>query len=201
MLDSVSWNSILAAYVWLGDLSESVWIFNNMPEKERDVFTSNSMISLFGKSNMVEDAEKVFDEMGHKDVVSWSAMISCYEQHGMSVKALELFAKMNSEYRLVDEVLMVTILFACAQIGVIRQGEIHHGFIIRLGLDAYINIKNALMHMYSSYEDAESAKKILNFSENLDQISWNSMLSGYMKCGQIEDANIMSRNKTSGATT
>jgi pentatricopeptide repeat protein len=82
MLDSVSWNSILAAYVWLGDLSESVWIFNNMPEKERDVFTSNSMISLFGKSNMVEDAEKVFDEMGHKDVVSWSAMISCYEQKG-----------------------------------------------------------------------------------------------------------------------
>lgn len=122
MLDSVSWNSILAAYVWLGDLSESVWIFNNMPEKERDVFTSNSMISLFGKSNMVEDAEKVFDEMGHKDVVSWSAMISCYEQNGMSVKALELFAKMNSEYRLVDEVLMVTILSACAQIGVIRQG-------------------------------------------------------------------------------
>lgn len=50
--------------MWLGDLSESVWILHNMPEKERDVFTSNSMISLFGKSNMVEDAEKVFDEMG-----------------------------------------------------------------------------------------------------------------------------------------
>lgn len=46
-----------------------------------------------------------------------------------------------------------------------------------------------------------SAKKIFNLSENLDQISWNSMLSGYMKCGQIEPSYIMSRNKTSGATT
>lgn len=44
--------------------------------------------------------------------------------------------------------------------------------------------------MYSSYEDAESAKKIFNLSENLDQISWNSMLSGYMKCGQNEDAKL-----------
>ncbi|XP_078171793.1 pentatricopeptide repeat-containing protein At2g22410, mitochondrial-like [Carex rostrata] len=191
VLDSVSWNSMLAAYIQLGDVNESVEIFNRMPEKEKDAFTSNSMITLFGKSNRVEAAEKLFDEMGYKDIVSWSAMISCYEQSGMIVKALEMFSEMNKEFRLVDDVLMVTILSACAQIGVVRQGEIIHVFIMKLGLDAYNNIQNALIHMYSSYKNADSAKKIFKSSDNLDQISWNSMLSSYIKCGQIEDAKLL----------
>ncbi|KAJ1697688.1 hypothetical protein LUZ63_006200 [Rhynchospora breviuscula] len=191
VLDSVSWNSILAAYVQSGDVNESFCIFNSMPEEEKDVYTSNSMISLFAKSNMVVDAENLFDEMGHRDIVSWSAMISCYEHNGMFVEALELFAKMHKEFRLVDEVLMVTILSACALVGVIRQGEIIHGFVVRLGLDAYNNVRNTLIYMYSSYKDAESAMKVFNLSDKLNQISWNSMLLGYIKCNRIEDAKVL----------
>ncbi|KAJ3698121.1 hypothetical protein LUZ61_001826 [Rhynchospora tenuis] len=191
VLDSVSWNSMLAAYVQSGDVNESLLIFNSMPEEEKDAFTSNSMISLFGKSNMVVDAEKLFNEMGYRDMVSWSTMISCYKHNGMFVEALELFAKMNKEFILVDEVLTVTILSACAQVGVIRQGEIIHGFIMRLGLDAYNNVRNTLIHMYSSYKDAESATKVFNLSDSLDQISWNSMLAGYIKCNRIEDAKVL----------
>lgn len=191
VLDSVSWNTILAAYVQSGDVNESVDIFYRMPEKEKDVFTSNSMITLFGKSKRVDAAEKLFDEMGHRDIISWSAMISCYEQNGMFVKALRMFSKMNKEFGLVDNVLMVTVLSACAQNGMIRQGEIIHVLVVRLGLDAYNNIHNALIHMYSSFKDAESAKKIFYLSKNLDQISWNSMLSCYIKCGRIEDAKLL----------
>jgi pentatricopeptide repeat protein len=191
VLDSVSWNSILAAYVQLDDVIESARIFNFMPNVEKDIFTSNSMLTLFGKSNRVEAAEKLFDEMFHKDIVSWSAMISCYEQNGMFVKALQLFSNMYKEFRLVDNVLMVTVLSACAQSGVIGQGEIIHVLAVKLGLDVHNNVQNTLIHMYSSYKDANSAKKIFNLSNNLDQISWNSMLWGCMKCGGIEDAKLL----------
>jgi hypothetical protein len=38
--------------------------------------------------------------------------------------ALQLFSKMYKEFRLVDDMLMVTVLSACAQSRVIRQGEL-----------------------------------------------------------------------------
>jgi pentatricopeptide repeat protein len=62
VLDSVSWNPILAAYEQFGNVNEPARIFNCMPEVKKDVFTSNSMLTLFGKSNKVEAAEKLFDK-------------------------------------------------------------------------------------------------------------------------------------------
>ncbi|MCD7448607.1 hypothetical protein HAX54_044861 [Datura stramonium] len=186
VLDSVSWNSILAGYVQVGNVDEAKVIFHKMPMK--NVIASNSMIVLLGRSGRMSEACQLFDEMMEKDVVSWTALISCYEQHGMYTQALDLFMQMCATGISIDEVVAVSVLSACAHLLVVQTGESVHGLVIRVGFESYVNLQNALIHMYSTCGDVMAAQKLFDTSSHLDQISWNSMISGYLKCGSLEKA-------------
>ncbi|KAG5625938.1 hypothetical protein H5410_011156 [Solanum commersonii] len=186
VLDSVSWNSILAGYVQVGNVDEAKVIFDKMPMK--NVIASNSMIVLLGRSGRMSEACQLFDEMMEKDVVSWTALISCYEQHGMYTQALDLFMQMCSNGISIDEVVAVSVLSACAHLLVVQTGESVHGLVIRVGFESYVNLQNALIHMYSTGGDVMAAQRLFDMSSHLDQISWNSMISGYLKCGSLEQA-------------
>uniref|UniRef100_M1DG55 DYW domain-containing protein n=2 Tax=Solanum tuberosum TaxID=4113 RepID=M1DG55_SOLTU len=186
VLDSVSWNSILAGYVQVGNVDEAKVIFDKMPMK--NVIASNSMIVLLGRSGRMSEACQLFDEMMEKDVVSWTALISCYEQHGMYTQALDLFMQMCSNGISIDEVVAVSVLSACAHLLVVQTGESVHGLVIRVGFESYVNLQNALIHMYSTCADVMAAQRLFDTSSHLDQISWNSMISGYLKCDSLEQA-------------
>ncbi|XP_049351301.1 pentatricopeptide repeat-containing protein At3g62890-like [Solanum verrucosum] len=186
VLDSVSWNSILAGYVQVGNVDEAKVIFDKMPMK--NVIASNSMIVLLGRSGRMSEACQLFDQMMEKDVVSWTALISCYEQHGMYTQALDLFMQMCSNGISIDEVVAVSVLSACAHLLVVQTGESVHGLVIRVGFESYVNLQNALIHMYSTCGDVMAAQRLFDTSSHLDQISWNSMISGYLKCGSLEQA-------------
>ena len=186
VLDSVSWNSILAGYVKKGDVEEAKLIFDQMPQ--RNIVASNSMIVLLGKMGQVMEAWKLFNEMDEKDMVSWSALISGYEQNGMYEEALVMFIEMNANGMRLDEVVVVSVLSACAHLSIVKTGKMIHGLVIRMGIESYVNLQNALIHMYSGSGEIMDAQKLFNGSHNLDQISWNSMISGCMKCGSVEKA-------------
>ncbi|KAK9161778.1 hypothetical protein Syun_008119 [Stephania yunnanensis] len=186
VLDSVSWNSILAGYVQMGDVEEATLIFKRMEEK--NLIASNSMIALLGKAGRVGNACKLFDEMLVRDVVSWTAMVSCYEQNEMFEEALVMFSRMNGEGVSVDEVVLVSVISACSNLLAVREGKLIHGICIRNGIESYVNLHNALIHMYSSCREINESRKLFDSGQLLDQISWNSMISGYMKCGSIEEA-------------
>ncbi|XAR52718.1 hypothetical protein NMG60_11020926 [Bertholletia excelsa] len=186
VLDSVSWNSILAGYVQLGLVEEAKLIYNQMPK--RNIIASNSMIMLLGKSGQVTEASQLFNSLNERDMVSWTALISCYEQNKMYEEALLKFMQMNSGRVMVDEVAMVSVLSACAHLSNTRTGRLIHGLALRSGFDSYVNLQNALIHMYSNCGDIMAAKKLFNEGHHLDEVSWNSMISGYLKCGSVENA-------------
>lgn len=186
VLDLVSWNSILAGYVQMGDVEEAKVLFDEMPRC--NVIASNSMIVLLGRCGQVSEARRLFDEMDEKDLVSWTALISCYEQNEMYEEALVVFEEMNGNGIGMDEVVVVSVLSACAHLGIDRTGEIIHGLGIRIGIDSYVNLKNSLIHMYSTCGNIMAAEKLFKVRNELDLISWNSMISGYMRCGSCDKA-------------
>ncbi|KAA8545270.1 hypothetical protein F0562_020054 [Nyssa sinensis] len=186
VLDSVSWNSILAGYVQMGIVEEATLIFDRMPE--RNIIASNSMIVLLGRSGYVSEASQLFNSMDEKDMVTWTALISCYEQNEMYEEALLMFVQMNANGIMVDEVVVVSVLSACAHLLVVKTGKLTHGLVLRIGIESYVNLQNALIHMYSTCGDIMAAQEMFDSSYQLDQISWNSMISGYLKCGSVEKA-------------
>lgn len=186
VLDLVSWNSILAGYVSIGDVVEAKYIYDRMPE--RNIIASNSMIVLYGRKGNVIDACRLFNEMPHKDLVSWSALISCYERNNMHEETLVLFKDMNAKGIKVDEVVVISVLSTCANMLVAEAGKLIHGLVVKIGIESYVNLQNALIHMYSSCRELVAAQKLFSGGCCLDQISWNSMISGYLKYGEIEKA-------------
>ncbi|XP_063937134.1 pentatricopeptide repeat-containing protein At3g62890 isoform X2 [Daucus carota subsp. sativus] len=184
--DLVSWNSMLAGYVMMGDVNEAKVMYDSMPE--RNVIASNSMIVLLGRCGRLSEARRLFDEVGAKDLVSWTALISCYEQSGMYEEALTMFAEMNCCGIGMDEVVLVSVLSACTHLSIVKTGEMIHRLSLRIGIDSYVNLQNALIHMYSTCGNILAAENLFKVSCQLDQISWNSMISGYLKCGKSDKA-------------
>ncbi|PIN17611.1 hypothetical protein CDL12_09724 [Handroanthus impetiginosus] len=186
VLDLVSWNSMLAGYVIGGSVEEAKLFYAQMPR--RNVIASNSIIVLLGKSGKVSEARQLFNEMEEKDLVSWTALISCYEQNEMYEEALDVFLTMCKDGITVDEVIIVAVLSACSHLLGFRIGTLVHSLVIKIGFESYVNLQNALIHMYSRCGDALAAEKLFSTSSFLDIISWNSMISGYIKCGLVEKA-------------
>ncbi|KAL3843555.1 hypothetical protein ACJIZ3_000958 [Penstemon smallii] len=186
VLDLVSWNSMLAGYVSVGNIKEAKLFYSQMPNK--NIIASNSMIVLLGKSGKVDEARLLFNELKEKDLVSWTALISSYEQNGMYEEALDLFLNMFNNGINVDEVVIVTVLSACAHLLSFKLGELVHGLVIRIGFESYVNLQNALIHMYSRCSDVLAAQKLFDKGRFLDLVSWNSMISAYIKCGLVNEA-------------
>nr|GEW59778.1 pentatricopeptide repeat-containing protein At3g62890-like [Tanacetum cinerariifolium] len=184
--DLVSWNTVLAGYVVSGEVEEAKKVYEMMPEK--NVIASNSMIVLFGRSGRVDEGYRLFVGMKEKDVVSWTALISCYEQSGMYEEALVMFVEMRRKGVKVDEVVVISVLSACGKMSVGKTGASVHGLVLKNGTLCYVNIQNALIHMYSTCGDISAAEKLFNLSSHVDIISWNSMISGYSKSGSLEKA-------------
>ncbi|WOH00072.1 hypothetical protein DCAR_0519428 [Daucus carota subsp. sativus] len=184
--DLVSWNSMLAGYVMMGDVNEAKVMYDLMPE--RNVIASNLMIVLLGRCGRLSEALKLFDEVSAKDLVSWTALISCYEQNEMYEDALTMFAEMNGCGIGMDEVVLVVVLSACTHLSIVKTGEMIHRFSLRIGIDSYVNLQNALIHMYSTCGNILAAENLFKVSCQSDQISWNSMISGDLKCGKSDKA-------------
>ncbi|CAN0903633.1 Pentatricopeptide repeat-containing protein At1g53600, mitochondrial [Linum grandiflorum] len=59
-----------------------------------DVFLGNSVITMYCRCGCVNEANRVFQSIGNKDIVSWNSLIAGYIQHDEMEKAYELFEMM-----------------------------------------------------------------------------------------------------------
>ncbi|WRX30641.1 Pentatricopeptide repeat - like 10 [Theobroma cacao] len=80
-----------------------------------DVFVGNALVDMYAKCGMMDDANKVFERMKVKDVVSWNAMVTGYSQIGRFEEALGLFEKMREEKVELDVVTWSAVIAGYAQ--------------------------------------------------------------------------------------
>ena len=55
-----------------------------------DVSVGTALVDTYMKTENVGDGRRVFDEMGERNVVSWTSLLSCYARNGLNGLALEL---------------------------------------------------------------------------------------------------------------
>ncbi|KAF5204823.1 Pentatricopeptide repeat [Thalictrum thalictroides] len=144
-----------------------------------DVSVQNSLLSFYSEFEEMEIAEKLFDEMLVRDVISWSVMIGEYVRSGDSLGALLLFQEMLSSNEVKpDEFTVVSILKACTSLMDICLGRLVHCFVISKGFDSDTFVGNSLVDMYSKCIDSDSALQVFNEMSRRNIVSWNSILSG-----------------------
>ncbi|XP_058084587.1 pentatricopeptide repeat-containing protein At3g16610-like [Magnolia sinica] len=82
----------------------------------------NALMDMYGKCGCVEEAEKVFDEMELKDIISWNTMISCYGINARPCEAFLLFEEMQERGWQPTRVTFIALLSACSHAGLVDEG-------------------------------------------------------------------------------
>ncbi|KAK4853091.1 hypothetical protein QYF36_003655 [Acer negundo] len=60
-----------------------------------DISVLNSIVDMYLKCGLIDEAEKLFSEMPARNVVSWTVMITGYGKHGLGKEAVGFFNKMQ----------------------------------------------------------------------------------------------------------
>ncbi|KAJ4973444.1 hypothetical protein NE237_006618 [Protea cynaroides] len=149
------------------------------------VSVHNSLIEMYGKCGNVESAQKIFDLVLNKSIISWSSMIKGYVNHGQHDDALSLFIKMRIEGVKVDSITVINVLPACLNAGALETLQYFHGYSIKHGLNLIISVVTAFLISYARCGCIEIAQKLFSEEEidSKDIVSWNSLISSYSKHG------------------
>eukprot|EP01018_Ginkgo_biloba_P037427 Gb_17092 [translate_table: standard] len=123
--DPVTMVSVLQACALLGALRQGKGIHDYMIRSGSvwDVFVVTALIDMYAKCGSIEIAQKLFNKMSERNVVSWNAMIAGYGMHGHGEDALETFTKMQQTGMKPTHITFVCVLSACSHAGLVDEGR------------------------------------------------------------------------------
>ncbi|KAK3210648.1 hypothetical protein Dsin_015354 [Dipteronia sinensis] len=175
-------NRLLHLYAKSGKLSDARNLFDEMPV--RDIFSWNAMLSALAKSGSVEDLRAVFNQMPFRDSVSYNTVIAGFSGNGFSKEALQVFSRMREDELEPTDYSHVSALNACSQLLDLKRGKQIHGRIVVGNLGGNVFLSNALTDLYAKCGEVDKARWLFNRMNNKSVVSWNLMISGYLKNGQ-----------------
>ncbi|XP_057958589.1 pentatricopeptide repeat-containing protein At2g22070-like [Malania oleifera] len=175
-------NRLLHLYAKSGELSHAQNLFDKMPK--RDIFSWNAMLSAYSKLGSIEDLRALFDQMPIRDSVSYNTVIAGFSGNGSSRKALEFFVRMQRDGFEATEYTHVIALHACSQLLDLKLGKQIHGRIAVGNLEENVFVWNALTDLYAKCGEIDQARWLFDRTVCKNVVSWNSMISGYLKNGQ-----------------
>ncbi|XP_057858340.2 pentatricopeptide repeat-containing protein At3g24000, mitochondrial [Cryptomeria japonica] len=90
---------------------------------ESDVAVGSALITMYSKCGSIDDANRVFGHMIDRNVVSWTAMIIGYAQHGYAQEALACFQEMEQAGVKPNHITYIGVLSACSHAGLVDDGK------------------------------------------------------------------------------
>lgn len=182
----VSWSIMVDGYAKNGMVEAARQLFDEMPE--RNLFSWTSLMSGYLRCGHVEDARQIFDGMPEKNVVAWTVMISGYAQNCLFKEALEMFLQMQIAGVDPNEITLVSVLSAVAQLGALTQGRWIHAYIERKRIEVDGVLGSALVNMYSKCGCIKEALGVFESLKCKELSAWNSIILGLAAHGLGEDA-------------
>ncbi|KAL5972827.1 hypothetical protein ACLOJK_039633 [Asimina triloba] len=161
---------------------------------QSDMYVANSLLAMYVKFGDLGSARKLFEKMAVRDSTTWNTIILCYAKNGEPFKALSHFDQMVKTGVILDSSSLLAVLLACANAAALNPGKEVHGYILRSGTGFDGFIRNALVNVYCSCNSIKAAKRLFDEGDQGDLVAWNSMISGYTRCGDaIESIRIFRR--------
>lgn len=155
-----------------------------------DVFLSNNLISMYaGSPCLIDDAQKLFDEMLQRSVVTWTTMVSAYTRCGRADEAIRLYTQMlDSSSEKPNGFMYSAVLNACGSVGDLRLGKVIHERISSARLEFDTVLMNSLLDMYVKCVSLSDAQKVFDDMLDRNSTTWNTIISGYSKAGLMDEA-------------
>ncbi|KAK9274025.1 hypothetical protein L1049_018839 [Liquidambar formosana] len=181
----VAENSLIDMYTKCNNLIDAQRVFEEM--SDRDAVSWNSLISGHLRLGQMSSARALFEEIPDKTVVSWTAMISGYSRIGCYANALDVFHQMQRAGIKPDEISIIAVLPACAQVGALELGKWIHIYADKNRFLQKTCVCNALIEMYAKCGSISQAWQLFDQMSDRDVISWSTMIVGLANHGKARE--------------
>lgn len=153
-----------------------------------DVFVGSSLINMYCKAGLVEEARKMFDKMPERNSISWATMVSGYALQRMAIEALGLFKLMRREDESENEFVFTSVLSGLAAPEFVDSGKQIHCLAFKNGLSEIVSVSNALVTMYAKCGSLDDSLRTFELSGDKNSITWSAMITGYAQSGDSDEA-------------
>ncbi|KAJ4966266.1 hypothetical protein NE237_018115 [Protea cynaroides] len=182
--------SILIACGNLGDLCKGKLIHGLVIKSgfESAVASRTSLLTMYSKYGLVDDALKIFDRFVNANQVSWTAVIMGLAQNGREESALSMLCEMIRHAMVPNAFTLSTVLRACSSLAMLEQGKQIHALAMKIGFDRESFTGAALVDMYGKCGSIERARLIFDDLVELDVVLVNSMIYSFGQSGYGHEA-------------
>ncbi|XP_011628278.2 LOW QUALITY PROTEIN: pentatricopeptide repeat-containing protein At3g24000, mitochondrial [Amborella trichopoda] len=155
---------------------------------ELDVVLGSALVDMYSKCGSLEEARRVFDRMGQRNVVSWNAIIVGFVQVGQGEEALNLYHQMKQTGTVPDEFTFASLLTLYTDEGNLNQGKEIHAHIIRTSAQHHLILETALVDFYAKCKRLKQAYIVFDRMPKKNAYSWNALIVAYQQHGHPEEA-------------
>lgn len=121
----------------------------------------------------------MFDEMPHRNVVTWNSLISGYLQAGFSETALGLFFGMLKQGIKPSAFGVSAGLVGCTQLYAGELGVQIHGLSLKCGVSSNLVVGTGLIDMYAKCWNLEESRQVFDLMRVKNAITWTAMIASY----------------------
>ncbi|KAK3041626.1 hypothetical protein RJ639_001436 [Escallonia herrerae] len=133
-------------------------------------------------------AERVFTYIENPSLFVYNVMIKAYTKSGSFKRSLFLYDQMRAYGLWPDN---FTYPFVFKAIGLLKEalvGQKVRGYVIKCGLEFDYYVCNSIMDMYAELGYVCDLRKVFDEMPERDLVSWNILISGFVRCNRFGDA-------------
>ncbi|TYH00911.1 hypothetical protein ES288_A09G014600v1 [Gossypium darwinii] len=145
------------------------------------------LISAFSRCRQITLALNVFNQIQNPNVHLYNTLIRAYVQNSQPTQAFSFLFEMQWNGILANTLTYPFLLKACNRL---QMMEMIHTQIEKNGFLGDIFVPNALIDNYSRFGGLgiKAALRLFTVMEHRDVVSWNSMIGGLTKVGELREA-------------
>ncbi|XXG53810.1 hypothetical protein AAC387_Pa03g1842 [Persea americana] len=163
-------------------------IFRACLHQNRDPLNKLLLFCTSPESGNLHYAEKILKTIQYPSLFIYNLMIRAFVKKGSMRKSIWVFARLREDGLLPDNFTFPLVLKAMGCLKAVSEGRKTHGVVIKTGLEFDSYVRNSLMDMYAEMGLVETSQKMFEEMPDRDLVSWNVMISGYVKCARFKDA-------------
>ena len=155
---------------------------------EYDPIIGSTLVDMYGKCDLIEESQEVFDKLLVRDVVSWTALLVGYASCGCVDEALCCFNDMQEDMVYVNVVAYICTLKAFASMRDMSKGLELQCEIAKKGFEKDLFVGTSLIDVYAKFGSLPDAHIVFLKLPARNIVSWTALISGYAEHGPGEEA-------------
>lgn len=141
---------------------------------KEDPFIISSLMVMYSKCGVLEEAIRVFQRVKHPGTAPWSVLIYGFIVNGHFREALTLFRRMQYDCVKANEFSLTSVLIVCLALCDLKRGKQIHCKILRTGYGSNSSVTKTLINLYTELWDAKQVLKFGSFIPESDKACWKA---------------------------